>query len=144
MWRLLSIKTQANLRCRNMRSLESVIDTVVLGIGIGSSRASSWIIAVVSQLGEIGIVDERPRMLQRSRAPARVDRCAQTFQRLVTPAQQGQRFGIADLEAQESQARSARQVFEVCIEHFRRPLAIDRARARCRADAREPGHRRDA
>jgi hypothetical protein len=38
----------------NMRSLESVIDTVGLGIGIGSSRASSWIIAVVSQLGVIG------------------------------------------------------------------------------------------
>jgi hypothetical protein len=38
----------------NLRSLESVIDTVGLGIGIGSSRASSWIIAVVSQLGVIG------------------------------------------------------------------------------------------
>jgi hypothetical protein len=35
----------------NWASLGSVVDTFGLGIGIGSSRASSWIIAVVSQLG---------------------------------------------------------------------------------------------
>ncbi len=38
----------------NWRSLETVVDTVGLGVGIGSSRASSWIIAVASQLGVVG------------------------------------------------------------------------------------------
>ena len=38
----------------NYRSLQSVVDTVGLGIGIGSSRASSWLIAVISQLGVVG------------------------------------------------------------------------------------------
>lgn len=40
----------------NYRSLQSVLDTVGLGIGLGSSRASSWIIAVISQLGIVGSV----------------------------------------------------------------------------------------
>ncbi len=38
----------------NYRSLQSLYDTAGLGIGLGSSRASSWIIAVVSQLGIAG------------------------------------------------------------------------------------------
>ncbi len=38
----------------NVRSWESIIDTSGLGIGLGSSRTSSWIIAVISQLGIIG------------------------------------------------------------------------------------------
>jgi hypothetical protein len=38
----------------NYMSLQSVVDTSGLGIGLGSSRASSWVIAVVSQLGVIG------------------------------------------------------------------------------------------
>jgi hypothetical protein len=38
----------------NYRSLQSVYETAGLGIGLGSSRASSWIIAVVSQLGIAG------------------------------------------------------------------------------------------
>ena len=38
----------------NWRSLESVAETVGFGVGIGSSRASSWIIAVISQLGVVG------------------------------------------------------------------------------------------
>lgn len=38
----------------NYQSLVSVYDTMGLGIGLGSSRASSWVIAVVSQLGLIG------------------------------------------------------------------------------------------
>jgi hypothetical protein len=38
----------------NWRSLESVVDTVGFGVGIGSSRASSWMIAVASQLGAVG------------------------------------------------------------------------------------------
>jgi hypothetical protein len=40
----------------NAQSLQSVLDTVGLGIGLGSSRASSWIIAVISQLGIVGSV----------------------------------------------------------------------------------------
>jgi hypothetical protein len=38
----------------NYRSLQSLYDTAGLGIGLGSSRASSWIIAVLSQLGIAG------------------------------------------------------------------------------------------
>jgi len=40
----------------NYKSLQSVIDTRGLGVGFGSSRASSWLIAVVSQLGVVGSV----------------------------------------------------------------------------------------
>jgi hypothetical protein len=38
----------------NYQSLISIYDTMGLGIGLGSSRASSWIISVVSQFGVIG------------------------------------------------------------------------------------------
>jgi hypothetical protein len=38
----------------NTKSLQSFVDTSGLGIGFGSSRASSWPIAVVSQLGLVG------------------------------------------------------------------------------------------
>jgi hypothetical protein len=38
----------------NLKSLESLYDTGGLGIGLGSSRASSWVIAVLSQFGIIG------------------------------------------------------------------------------------------
>lgn len=38
----------------NLRSIDSFFDTVGLGIGMGSSRASSWVVAVISQLGVIG------------------------------------------------------------------------------------------
>ncbi len=37
-----------------MRSLQTVVETGGLGIGIGSSRASNWLIAVLSQTGVIG------------------------------------------------------------------------------------------
>ncbi len=40
----------------NEVSLQSALDTYFLGIGIGSSRASSWVIAVISQLGGLGTV----------------------------------------------------------------------------------------
>ena len=40
----------------NMKSLQAVADTGGAGIGMGSSRASSWPIAVLSQLGIIGSV----------------------------------------------------------------------------------------
>lgn len=38
----------------NIKSLQSFLDTSGLGIGFGSSRASSWPIAVLSQLGVFG------------------------------------------------------------------------------------------
>ena len=38
----------------NLKSLQSFVDTSGLGVGLGSSRASSWLIAVLSQLGLIG------------------------------------------------------------------------------------------
>jgi len=40
----------------NLRSIQSFYDTFGLGIGIGSSRASSWVVAVISQLGLVGAV----------------------------------------------------------------------------------------
>ena len=40
----------------NQRSMENVVDTGGLGIGLGSSRSSSWAISVVSQLGVIGSI----------------------------------------------------------------------------------------
>lgn len=40
----------------NLRSIDSFFDTAGLGIGLGSSRASSWIVAVISQLGVVGAV----------------------------------------------------------------------------------------
>jgi hypothetical protein len=40
----------------NARSLMALVDTMGLGVGLGSSRASSWIVAVVSQLGIVGTV----------------------------------------------------------------------------------------
>ncbi|MDT3685417.1 MAG: hypothetical protein RO009_10290 [Pseudorhodoplanes sp.] len=38
----------------NLKSLQSLFDTAGLGIGLGSSRSSSWIISVLSQFGAIG------------------------------------------------------------------------------------------
>lgn len=40
----------------NMHSLESIIETEGLGLGIGSSRASNWPTAVLSQLGVVGSI----------------------------------------------------------------------------------------
>jgi hypothetical protein len=40
----------------NSVSLQSAVDTYFLGIGMGSSRASSWIVAVISQLGLVGVL----------------------------------------------------------------------------------------
>jgi hypothetical protein len=38
----------------NMRSLQNVVDTYGLGIGMGSSRSSSWGVSTISQLGMVG------------------------------------------------------------------------------------------
>lgn len=38
----------------NTQSLRSFVDTIGLGMGLGSSRASSWPVAVISQLGLVG------------------------------------------------------------------------------------------
>lgn len=40
----------------NMRSIEAFYETNGLGIGMGSSRSSSWVVSVVSQLGLVGSV----------------------------------------------------------------------------------------
>lgn len=40
----------------NARSLQNVVDTYGLGIGMGSSRSSSWLVSTISQLGIIGSV----------------------------------------------------------------------------------------
>ena len=40
----------------NYKGLQAFFDTAGLGVGLGSSRASSWIIAVISQLGVLGSV----------------------------------------------------------------------------------------
>jgi hypothetical protein len=38
----------------NMRSLQSFIETYGLGVGMGSSRSSSWVVSTLAQLGFIG------------------------------------------------------------------------------------------
>ncbi len=38
----------------NSRSLQALVDTAGLGIGFGSSRASSWVVALLSQMGVLG------------------------------------------------------------------------------------------
>jgi len=38
----------------NVKSLQGFVDTYGLGVGFGSSRASSWVIAVLSQTGVVG------------------------------------------------------------------------------------------
>jgi len=57
----------------NYISLKSFVDTWGLGVGIGSSRASSWPVAVLSQLGAVGCamlawlvfdIARKPRRLQ--------------------------------------------------------------------------------
>lgn len=40
----------------NAKSLQAFLDTGGLGIGVGSSRASSWLIAVISQMGIVGVL----------------------------------------------------------------------------------------
>ena len=40
----------------NVESIQSFFDTAGLGVGIGSSRASSWLVAVISQLGVAGAI----------------------------------------------------------------------------------------
>jgi len=62
----------------NLTSLQSFFDTGGLGVGFGSSRASSWIIAVISQIGLLGallvaaLVMELPRSVGQPR-PGQVD-----------------------------------------------------------------------
>jgi hypothetical protein len=40
----------------NYKGIEAFIDTAGFGVGLGSSRASSWLIAVISQLGLVGSI----------------------------------------------------------------------------------------
>ena len=56
----------------NERSLASLSDTYGLGVGLGSSRASSWLIAVVSQLGVPGAMLMGLLVVELLRPPAPV------------------------------------------------------------------------
>ena len=49
-----SLSAQERIHWNNL-SLQSFFDTSGLGIGLGSSRTSSWIISVISQLGIVGL-----------------------------------------------------------------------------------------
>lgn len=40
----------------NTVSMQAFLDTGGVGIGLGSSRASSWVVAVISQLGAVGLL----------------------------------------------------------------------------------------
>ena len=55
----------------NQTSLQSVLETGGLGVGLGSSRASSWVIAVVSQLGIAGAIMIALLVLELARAGRR-------------------------------------------------------------------------
>lgn len=57
----------------NYISLKSFADTLGLGVGIGSSRASSWLVAVVSQLGAVGCVMLALLVLDIARRPKFLD-----------------------------------------------------------------------
>jgi hypothetical protein len=57
----------------NYISLKSFVDTLGLGVGIGSSRASSWPVAVLSQLGAVGCVMLALLVLDIARRPKRLD-----------------------------------------------------------------------
>ena len=54
LWNKASSGSAAERSYWNWTSLQSVADTMGLGVGLGSSRASSWVIAVISQLGVPG------------------------------------------------------------------------------------------
>jgi len=63
----------------NLRSIQSFFDTAGLGTGLGSSRSSSWIISVLSQLGLIGtlllsflVAQLMKRQPEHRRAPVKV------------------------------------------------------------------------
>ncbi|WP_311029674.1 hypothetical protein [Mesorhizobium koreense] len=57
----------------NYISLKSFVDTLGLGVGIGSSRASSWPVAVLSQLGAVGCIMLTLLVLDIARRPAHLD-----------------------------------------------------------------------
>jgi hypothetical protein len=62
----------------NLKSLQSLADTAGLGVGLGSSRSSSWAISVVSQLGLIGTLMMSALVLELARGfgqiqPARIN-----------------------------------------------------------------------
>lgn len=57
----------------NYISLKSFADTLGLGVGIGSSRASSWLVAVISQLGAVGCIMLALLVLDIARRPKYLD-----------------------------------------------------------------------
>jgi hypothetical protein len=58
----------------NYISLKSFVDTWGLGVGVGSSRASSWPVAVLSQLGALGAVMLALLVVAIARRPRRLDK----------------------------------------------------------------------
>jgi len=57
----------------NYISLKSFADTLGLGLGIGSSRASSWPVAVLSQLGAVGSIMLTLLVVELARRPRHLD-----------------------------------------------------------------------
>ena len=57
----------------NRKSLEALADTAGLGVGLGSSRASSWVVAVASQLGLVGMAVFAALLVALWSAPARAE-----------------------------------------------------------------------
>jgi hypothetical protein len=57
----------------NYISVKSFADTFGLGVGIGSSRASSWPVAVLSQLGAVGCIMLALLVLDVARRPKHLD-----------------------------------------------------------------------
>lgn len=55
----------------NARSLQSFLDTYALGIGLGSSRSSNWVISVLSQLGLLGALLQAALVATLAYAPGR-------------------------------------------------------------------------
>ena len=77
----------------NVRSLQSMIDTHGLGVGFGSSRASSWPIAVVSQLGITGTVLMALAVFMIMRVPKAFRRNADPETQAVVAATRAAVFG---------------------------------------------------
>lgn len=67
----------------NQRSLESLFDTWGFGIGFGSSRASNWFVAVLSQLGLVGFLMQLALLLPFFKRVARPPRSSPSFEAFV-------------------------------------------------------------
>lgn len=64
----------------NQRSLESLVDTWGFGVGFGSSRASNWFVAVLSQLGLVGALLQLALLIPFFKRVAQPPRSSPTFE----------------------------------------------------------------